>query len=100
MPQAWRFDKVSVLSRWVTQAYLGGHVPFGAPDLHGALLHVGYSALLPAGQVGVGPGQRGHAVEGVLLPGILQRHNGRPKLQAVVHLNTQQFSPMARIPGR
>ena len=45
------------------QQYLCGNVPLGAPDLHRALLHIGDGALLPIGQVAVGPGQWGHLVE-------------------------------------
>ena len=84
----------------VTCTRLCGNVPLGAPDLHGALLHMREGALLAAGQIGIGPGQRGQLVEGLLLARILQRHNGRPKLQAVIHLQAPRIHKQAcRPPG-
>ena len=62
-------------------------MPLGAPDLHGALLHMGQRTLLASGQIGVGPGQGRHLVKGVLLSCILYVHNGRAQLPAVVNLH-------------
>ena len=50
---------LSLLQSHLSAAHLRRDVPLGAPDLHGALLHMGQGTLLAGGQVGIGPGRVG-----------------------------------------